>query len=210
MGSHCPTWTHAGQHHCGILPLAGQPAPTQQPLDTRTEMLRFHNQLGRDKPHPPDSTPPPPPWPTDAPGHGPTHHKAQDLAPHTCSAQALDHGHSEPCSQRPQTQRHPPASLLLALKPSSLSSGQTLAPGQYSCCCLQDPAHSPAGQHKLQDAWTPPVGSLKPATESMGPQTAPRTGSSCQQASTSSRTWGHHLVHGEQPWDYLDPDSPHL
>lgn len=138
-------------------------------------------------------------WPCPPEGPGPS--------PHTCSAQALDKGHPEPRSQRPQTQPCPPASLLQPWSHPPLTVGRDQL---QTTACWQDSAHSPAGQHQHQGTCTPPTSGLTPATELRGPQPDPRTGSSCQRASTSPRLQCRHLVGGEQPQDYLDLDLAHL
>ena len=136
------------------------------------------------------------PCPPESPGPGPPH--KQCTGPRPGTPRALQSETPDPVL--------PTSKPAPALKPSSPSSGKTPVPGQL----WQDPAHWPAGQHKHQGTCEPPISHLTPAMELRGPQADPRTGSSCQRASTHPRTWCHHLMGGERPWDYLDPDLAHL
>ena len=162
------------------------PAPTQQPVGTRIGMLRLCNQLGKDKPHPPEglskcptTTPPassqmPQTWPCppEGPGPGPTH--KQCTGPRSGTPRVL-----QPETPYPALPTSKPAP---ALKPSSPSSGKIAAAGQLQPAVT---GPSPLTSRPTQASGvTPPISSLTPAKELRGPQPDPRTGSSCQRAST--------------------------
>ena len=175
-------------------------------------MLRLCNQLGKDKPHPPEgcskcptTTPPASsqmsqtwPCPPEGPGPGPTH--KQYTGPRSGTPRVL-----QPETPYPALPTSKPAP---ALKPSSPSSGKIPAAGQLQPAVT---GPSPLTSRPTQASGvTPPISSLTPAKELRGPQPDPRTGSSCQRASTRPRTQCHHLAGGEQPQDYLELHLAHL